>query len=138
MVALNNAAQSLGRDKSTLLKFSNRRAEFHWRMREALDPEADIPAAIPPDPELLADLTAPRFTVRSSGIVVEPKIEIKKRIGRSPDKGEAAMYANVDSALRLPQSLTQTALAHLPAHIREALAHVAGDGYDNQRLRELG
>ena len=132
VVALNNAAASPGRDKSSLLKFSNRRAEFHWRMREALDPEAEVPCALPPDPELLADLTAPRFSVRSSGIQVEPKADIKKRIGRSPDKGEALMYANVDTLRRDPVT---GSWAGIPAHLREQLAASQQGSYDDERLR---
>jgi len=137
-VALNGAAQSQGRDHSTLLKFTNRRAEFHWRMREALDPEAVPPAAIPDDPELLADLTAPRYTVRSSGITVEPKADIKKRIGRSPDKGEALMYANVDTPRRDPATGSYLG-SSIPQHLRGQLALAQGqaNSYDADRLEEL-
>ena len=131
VVALNNAAASPGSDRSTRLRFSNRRAEFHWRMREALDPEADPPCAIPDDPELLADLTAPRFSVKANGIVVEPKADIKKRIGRSPDKGEALMYANVDTVKRDP---TTGSWAGIPTHLRERLAAMQGGNYDDRRL----
>jgi hypothetical protein len=131
-VALNSAAASLGRDKSGLLKFSNRRAEFHWRMREALDPEAEIPMALPSDPELLADLCAPRYTVKSTGIVVEPKADIKKRIGRSPDKGEACMYANVDTPKR---DFATGMYQGLPKAMMDKLT--GAGGYDENRLKEL-
>lgn len=131
-VALNGAAASTGRDKSGLLKFSNRRAEFHWRMREALDPEAEIPTALPPDPELLADLTAPRFSVKSNGIVVEPKADIKKRIGRSPDKGESAMYANVDTPKR---NFVTGMYEGLPRVLQDRISGTSA--YDDNRLREL-
>jgi hypothetical protein len=131
-VALNGAAHSMGRDKSGLLKFSNRRAEFHWRMREALDPEAEIPTALPPDPELLADLTAPRFSVKSTGIVVEPKADIKKRIGRSPDKGEAVMYANVDTPKR---DFGTGMYSGLPRVLQDRLN--GSSSYDDNRLAEL-
>lgn len=132
-VPLNGAAQSTGRTKSGNLKFANRRAEFHWRMREALDPEAEVPLALPPDPELLADLTAPRWSLKSNGIVVEPKADIKKRIGRSPDKGEACMYANIDTPKRDPAT---GMYAGLPAVLQQRLT--GAGGYDEQRLRELG
>ena len=132
VVPLNNAAASTGRDKSGLLKFSNRRAEFHWRMREALDPEADLPTALPPDPELLADLTAPRFSVKSTGIVVEPKADIKKRIGRSPDRGESVMYANVDTLKRAYTNGMYTGVsAALQQHLNQTRS------YDDTRLQEI-
>ena len=131
-VALNGAAQSVGKDRSGVLKFSNRRAEFHWRMREALDPETQPPTALPPDPELLADLTAPRWTVKSNGIVVEPKADIKKRIGRSPDKGEAVMYSNVDTPKR---ELVQGMYSGLPSVLMDRLNDTSN--YDERRLQEL-
>jgi len=132
-VPLNGAAQSTGKDKSQMLKFSNRRAEFHWRMREALDPENPVKTMLPPDPELVADLTAPRWTVKSSGIVVEPKADIKKRIGRSPDRGEAVMYANVDTPKR---DFGTGMYSGLPAVLQQRLN--GSSSYDDNRLKELG
>jgi len=132
-VPLNGAAQSTGKDKSQMLKFSNRRAEFHWRMREALDPENPVVTMLPPDPELVADLTAPRWTVKSSGIVVEPKADIKKRIGRSPDRGEAVMYANVDTPKR---DFGTGMYSNLPAVLQQRLNQ--SSNYDDNRLKELG
>ena len=66
---------------------------MYWRLREALDPESGDDLMLPPDPELLADLTAARFEVRASGIVVEAKEKIKERLGRSPDCAAAVALA---------------------------------------------
>lgn len=76
-------------DRSGRFKCVNKRAEAYWRLRDALDPEDDADLALPDDPELLADLTAPTYQVTPSGIKVEPKADIKARLGRSPDKGDA-------------------------------------------------
>jgi hypothetical protein len=94
-IAINGAAKSLGVDASGLLAFVNLRAELHWRMREALDPKNPDPIALPPDPELLADLAAPTYKLVPGGIQVESKEDLKKRIKRSPDKGDAVIYALV-------------------------------------------
>lgn len=126
VVALNGAAKSFGIDRRNELRFANKRAELHWRMREALDPMLpdDQALALPPDPELLADLTAPRWTLKSNGIQIEAKAEIKKRIGRSPDKGEACIYGNVNTPKRSVAIL--------------GLAGVSVQGsYDETRLKEL-
>ena len=91
-------------DKSGVLKFVNKRAESHWLFREALDPASGQFIALPPDPELKADLCAPRWKAMVGGIQVEPKdcgkaqsnggnCCIKHRIGRSPDKGDAVLMA---------------------------------------------
>ncbi|HET7153363.1 MAG TPA: terminase [Candidatus Kapabacteria bacterium] len=86
---INFADASNKRDKSKHYGFLNVRAECYWKLREALDPEGDEKIALPDDPELVADLTAARWEPTVRGIKIEPKEEIKKRLGRSPDKGDA-------------------------------------------------
>lgn len=77
-----------------LLKMRNVRAEYYWRMREALDPEHGVDIALPPGNEIVADLCAARWQLLAGGVVqIEPKDKIKERIGRSPDVGEAIMFA---------------------------------------------
>lgn len=85
------AESSSARTRDRSLGFVNKRTEIYWRLREALDPSQDggSPIMLPDDPELLADLTAPIYEVTSNGIKLEPKDKLKKRIGRSPDKGDA-------------------------------------------------
>jgi hypothetical protein len=51
---------------------------------------------LPPSNELLADLCSAKYSVTTSGVLIEPKDKIKERIGRSPDIGEAVMMANFD------------------------------------------
>lgn len=91
--AMNGGEGSEETDKSGMLKFFNKRAEWWWRLRELLDPMNNTPIALPPDNELLSDLTAPLWEIRKFAIKVEDKYETKKRIGRSPDKGDSLCYA---------------------------------------------
>lgn len=92
--------ESHGRDLSGSLGFFNKRSEMYWRLREALDPENGEDIALPPDRELLADLTAPRWKVTARGIQIEGKStenkdgfgDLKARLGRSTDKGDAIVY----------------------------------------------
>lgn len=93
-----NAANSSGEfTKDKQLGFVNKRSEAMWRFREALDPDQDGGSGIrlPPDPQILADLTAPRWRLTSRGILIELKEDLKKpeRLGRSPDKGDAIIMA---------------------------------------------
>ena len=81
------------RDKSGTLKMRNLRAELFWRMRDALDPLNGENLALPNDPELLADLCSANYKITVSGVQVEEKSEIKARIGRSPDYGDAVLLA---------------------------------------------
>lgn len=94
---INSSEGSSYRDKSGRYRLVNLRAELWWRLREALDPRSGEAIELPDDRELLADLCAPRFEVQKSGIKIESKDDIKERIGRSPDKGEAVLYAFDDA-----------------------------------------
>ena len=64
-------------------------------MREALDPVNKTGIQLPQSSKLLADLTAPKWMLRQNGIQVESKQDIKKRLGRSTDSGDAVAYANI-------------------------------------------
>lgn len=91
----NGANSSTARTKDGQLQFVNKRAEAWWRFREELDPdqEGGSPIALPPDPELRADLTAPTWKLTARGIQIESKDEIRKRLGRSPGKADAVVMA---------------------------------------------
>jgi hypothetical protein len=67
VVAMVASEASTGRDETGNLRFFNKRSEVAWRMREALDPTADDPIALPPDQELLGDLVALRFKIVRDG-----------------------------------------------------------------------
>ena len=92
--AVNFAEGARGaKDRSGTLEFANVRAFAYWSLRELLDPSSATPISLPPDPELLTDLTSPRWQMGPTGVRIEPKEEIKKRIGRSPDAGDAVACA---------------------------------------------
>lgn len=97
VVDINFSSRSIATDKSGKLQMRNLRAEAYWTLREALDPNTGDNIALPPDEELVEDLTTPRYKRSVSGIQVEDKEQIRKRLGRSPDKGDAVvmcyMYA---------------------------------------------
>ena len=93
-------------DGHPIFRMSNKRAEYHWRMREALDPERGDNIALPPGGEVIADLCSMRYKLLAGGVgtdkppmvQIEPKDDIKKRLGRSPDVGEALMLANLQES----------------------------------------
>ncbi len=86
-----------GNKKKALFAMYNKRAEYHWKMREALNPQAENDIALPPGNEIVADLCAAKYELvagKPPKIKIEKKENIKKRLGRSPDVGEAIMLAN--------------------------------------------
>lgn len=81
-------------DETGELAFSNLRAASWWRMRRLLSPENPNPIALPDDDLLVGELTAPAWRVDGAGrIVVEEKATVRKRIGRSTDRADAAIMA---------------------------------------------
>jgi hypothetical protein len=98
-VAFNASEGSDRKDRSGELEFLNLRAAAWWNLRELLDPAYGASLALPPDDLLTGDLVAPHFKMTSSGkIQVESKDEIKKRLGRSTDSGDAVVQACFDAA----------------------------------------
>lgn len=78
-------------DRSGELAFADTRSAAWWNLREKLE-AGEI--GLPVDDELTGDLTAPKWKMTSSGkIKVESKDEIRKRIGRSTNKGDAVIEA---------------------------------------------
>lgn len=91
VVPVNVATSSDVLDSDGNRKYQNLRAELWWTLREALDPKTKDPLALPPGDSLLGDLAAPKYDFRKGWIQVEAKEDTKKRLGRSPDEGDAVM-----------------------------------------------
>lgn len=75
------------------LGYKNLRSDMYWGFREALDPESGDEIKLPPDPRLMAELTAARYTLRGTDILIESKDEIRARLGGSPDDADAVVMA---------------------------------------------
>ena len=97
VIPVNFAAKPYGKDRAKVLTFKNLRAYAVWRFREMLDPNNGENIALPPSSELKADLCAPRYSLTAGGIQIESKDDIKKRIGRSPDMGDAVVMAALEA-----------------------------------------
>ena len=77
-----------------------------WDMaREWLNQE--LPVQIPPDEDLLNDLCSVNKKYDSKGrLQLESKDEIKKRLGRSPDKADAFVLTFAEPVYDIGQSKT--------------------------------
>ena len=100
VVAFNGVQASHGRTRDGKIKFRNKRAEATWKFREALDPsqEGGSVVALPGDAELKADLASYRWENTLNGILIEDKEKMRERLGRSPDKGDAAIMCLSEGA----------------------------------------
>lgn len=123
VVAYKGAEKSTKVTRDGKLTFTNKRSADWWTLREELDPnqEGGSVVALPPDPELLADLTAPTWRPTLQGIQVESKFEVnrdgeviaglRKRLGRSPGKGDVVVMC-------LAEGSRATARAHISSALR--------------------
>lgn len=104
VVPINGGASAVDRngkpitDRTKLLRFRDINAMLAWKLMEALDPQYNPTLMLPPDPKLKAELCQIRRASIDGGVVtVESKKEIKKRLGRSPDRADAVKYALLQS-----------------------------------------
>ena len=71
-------------------KFFNMRAYLFWAVRDWLNPRNNTGAMLPPDDKFDEEATEIKFSAKSNGkLYIEPKEDIKERLGRSPDKFDA-------------------------------------------------
>ena len=115
---VNASEKATSLDKSGRLSFLNLRSQLWWQMREALDPTEDNGIELPPDPELLKELCAPKWEMSGMTIKVESRQDIIDRVGRSPDRATAVIMALVETpkvrAIRALREPENQALAYDP------------------------
>jgi hypothetical protein len=68
------------------VQFFNQRAEAYWT---AIDEMKENKWVLPNDPELIGQLCAVKYEIVNGKVKIEPKKDIKTRIGRSPDRADA-------------------------------------------------
>ena len=134
----NASSRTSRRDISGEFGYVATRSGAWWNLREMLDPSRKSELALPPDDDLTGDLTAPHWRVMSGGkIQVESKDDIRARIGRSTDKGDAVVQAywvsgvswldayglvRCDACDRAFSKADRTACPHCKAPIQEEAA----------------
>ncbi len=78
------------KDVTGQLEFANMRAYLFWAVRDWLNPANNSKAMLPPCDTLTEEATEIKYKFQSNGkIIIEPKEDIKKRLGRSPDHFDA-------------------------------------------------
>lgn len=71
-------------------RFTNMRAYLFWAVRDWLDPKHGSTAELPPSKDLLEEISQITWGFTSQGkVYIEPKEDIKKRLGRSTDTFDA-------------------------------------------------
>jgi hypothetical protein len=97
-IGVNSAAKA--EDSET---YANKRAEMWYRMKHWME---DMPARLPNNAEMIADISAPKFKTSSNGRkLVESKDEMKKRQIRSPDFADAIALTFAENIAPKPAAL---------------------------------
>lgn len=102
-------------------RYLNKRAEMWFRMAEWIKKGGSLPNI----PDLVRELTEPTYTFQNGKFQIEPKDQIKERLGFSPDRADAL-------------GLT-FAIAELPSRLNSVLAPQSKytsdyDPFDSSRL----
>lgn len=87
-------------DKTGKLGFVNIRAHAFWCLREVIDPANNTGFVLPPDSDLMQELTAHRFSVQLGKILIIGKDRVVEKIGHSPDCADAVVYANYSNHMK--------------------------------------
>lgn len=94
-------------------RYKNMKAQAWWALRDLVHDEALNLTAL--DQTTIEDLKAHRFGTDAAGrIIIESKDDVKKRLGRSPDHGDALIMACIprnSQPHRSNRSLTQGRIA---------------------------
>jgi hypothetical protein len=91
-------------------KFANMRAYLFWSVRDWLNPKNNKGAMIPPDSGIIEEASEIKWLFRSDGkVIIEPKEDIKKRLGRSTDEFDA--LANTFYPIAVKSSVNASRLA---------------------------
>ena len=99
-------------DATGQYQFVNMRAYLFWAVRDWLNPRSDTGAMLPPDTQFDEEATEIKWSFRSDGrIFIEPKEDIKERLGRSPDKFDA--LANTFYPIRTNKRIDLDRLARM-------------------------
>jgi hypothetical protein len=106
-------------------KFFNKRSQIWWEMCEWVKA-----SSIWNTPELVKELTEPQFIYVKDQFRMEEKEQIKKRLGFSPDYGDALATTFAMPIMPASMDPRRQFLANVPKRQFDALASVRGGRFD--------
>ncbi len=116
VISINSAGKS-----AEPARFYNLRAEMWWEAAQSFA-EGDIGLAHD-DPTLRAQLCEPGYSFRNGRILIEPKVDIKKRLGRSPDRADTyVMGRNALAWLREERPVPEGVTMRYPREVPQVEA----------------
>lgn len=116
--------------KAVDIRYANIRAEMWFKMAEWIKGGG----AIPHIPEMIAELTTPTYSFKGDQFLIEPKEQIKKRLGRSPDYADALALTFAYPVHAKPRAVDQFGRPNLEAMV----AGSYGSGEPGEPYNPLG
>jgi phage terminase large subunit len=104
-------------------RYFNKRSEMHFELAEWVK----TVGCIPDDPEFEAELLAHTYCFRGDKLWVEEKDQVKEKLGRSPDKADAAALTHAQKVA--PGDRLEELWGVRDADIRRGLAHAVQESY---------
>jgi hypothetical protein len=115
LLAFVPSAEGQGRSADGKYTFLNVRASAYWQLRECLAPGSGYKIALPPDGELKQELAALRYReMPGARIKIGEKDDIRKLIGRSPDKADGVMLSWYSGSARKLAHGSRASISRLP------------------------
>jgi hypothetical protein len=130
-IKFNGAERATGRSKGGNIPYANMRAQAYFTFRDELDPDQPGGSAIalPPDPELKADLAAVCYDAHALQVrgvyQIESKEDIRKRLGRSTGRGDSVVMCLSGGEAAVRKAARQTS----------TLQTTANRGYESMKKR---
>lgn len=113
--------------KAADYRYANIRAEMWFKMADWIKKGG----ALPNIPELIAELTTPTYSFKGDQFLMEPKEQIKKRLGRSPDYADALALTFAYPVHPRPRALDRLGRMGLEAAVTESYGSgQAGEPYN--------
>ncbi len=125
VVPYTGSARTDFKDATGEYGFVNVRSGAYFNLRQLLDPASDSVVMLPPDDTMISDLITPTWDITSGAppkIVVEKKEDVVKRLGRSPDKGDAVVMAFWLEQMRRDAQIGKTPVGRMPMRPMSPLA----------------
>jgi hypothetical protein len=101
-------------------RYFNKRSEMHFRLADAIKTGG---LCLPKDPHLARELVVPLYYYQGDRMRVEEKDQIKARLGKSPDRADAAALTYAFHVTPGPRIEEQ------PMSVRHALESMVADSY---------
>jgi hypothetical protein len=93
VIGVNFAESAAAKSENGQFNLPTMKSYCYWHFRSRLNPERPDAIGLPDDPKLILQLRSIMYELKGLNLYIEPKDKMKSRVGFSPDRAEACIYA---------------------------------------------